>query len=92
MLFSLSQGKSRLVPLPSANAFAIIRATKIVPGNAMTQPSLIGRVQGQFQQGASQEYALQFLAAVQAEVRVKRNEAAISATRQRLVSPTGAAQ
>ena len=92
MLFSLSQGKSRLVPLPSANAFAIIRATKIVPGNAMTQPSLIGRVQGQFQQGASQEYALQFLAAVQAEVRVKRNEAAIAATRQRLVSPTGAAQ
>ena len=66
--------------------------TKITPGNVMSQPALIARVQSQFQQGASQEYALQFLAAVQAEVRVKRNEAAIAATRQRLVSPTGAAQ
>lgn len=87
MLFSLAEGKSRMVAMPQANAFAIVRATKIVPGNAMAQPALIGRVQGQFQEGASQEYAQQFLVAVQAKVGVKRNETAIAATRQRLISP-----
>ncbi len=92
MLFSLAEGKSRMVGMPAANAFAVVRAVKIIPGNALTQPALIAQVQGQFQQGASDEIAQQFLAAAQASVGVKRNEAAIAATRQRLTTPAGAAQ
>jgi peptidyl-prolyl cis-trans isomerase D len=92
MLFSLAQGRSRMVAMPGANAFAVVRAVKIVPGNALSQPALIGRVQSEFQQGASQEYADQFLAAVQAKVGVKRNEAAIAASRRRLTDAPGAAQ
>ncbi|MEO7786558.1 MAG: peptidyl-prolyl cis-trans isomerase, partial [Sphingomicrobium sp.] len=92
MLFSVAEGKSRMVAMPSANAFAVVRATKVVPGNAMTQPALIGRVQGEFQQGASEEYAQQFLAAVEADVGVKRNAAAIAASKQRLTGGLATAQ
>ena len=86
MLFTLAQGKSRMVPSPEANGFAIVQVDKIIPGNAMAQPTLVARVQGQFQQGASEEYARQFLNAMIAKVGVKRNEAAIAATRQRLTA------
>jgi peptidyl-prolyl cis-trans isomerase D len=92
MLFSLSEGKSRMVSMPAANAFAVVRAVKIIPGNASTQPALIAQVQGQFQRGASDELAQQFLAAAQGSVGVTRNEAALAATRQRLTTPVGAAQ
>ena len=92
MLFSLAEGKSRMVGMPAANAFAVVRAVKIIPGNALTQPALIAQVQGQFQKGASDELAQQFLSAAQANVGVKRNEAAIAASRQRLTTPAGAAQ
>ena len=92
MLFSLAQGRSRMVAMPDANAFAVIRAVKVIPGNALNQPALIAQVQGQFQEGASQELADQFLKAVQAKVGVVRNESAIAATRQRLVNPGAAAQ
>ena len=86
MLFTLAEGKSRMVPSPEANGFAIVHVDKIIPGNAMAQPTLIARVQGQFQQGASEEYARQFLNAMIAKVGVSRNDAAIAATRQRLTA------
>ncbi|MDP9085501.1 MAG: peptidyl-prolyl cis-trans isomerase, partial [Pseudomonadota bacterium] len=92
MLFSLAQGKSRMVAMPAANAFAVVRDVKVVPGNALTQPSLIGRVQSEFQQGASEEYAQQFLVAVEAKVGVKRNPGAIAASRQRLTGAPSLAQ
>ncbi|MEO7379000.1 MAG: SurA N-terminal domain-containing protein [Sphingomicrobium sp.] len=92
MLFSLAEGKSRMVMMPAANAFAVVRAVKIIPGNALTQPALIGKVQAEFQQGASQEYAEQFLSAVQAQVGVRRNESAIAASKQRLTGPARAGQ
>lgn len=92
MLFSLAEGKSRMVMMPAANAFAVVRAVKVIPGNALTQPALIGKVQAEFQQGASQEYAEQFLSAVQAQIGIKRNEPAIAASKQRLTGPAGAAQ
>jgi hypothetical protein len=47
---------------------------------------LIAQVQSQFQEGAAQELAEQFLAAVRKDVGVKRNEKAIAAARTRLTS------
>lgn len=92
MLFSLAEGKCRMVAMPAANAFAVVRAVKLVPGNAMAQPALISRVQSEFQRSASDEYAQQFLAAVAADVGVKRNVAAIAASKRRLTGNPGAAQ
>ncbi len=90
MLFSLTPGKSRMVAAPAAQGFAIVRVTKVVPGSALAQPTLIARLQSQFQTGASEEYARQFLAAVTAKVGVTRNETAIAAARQRLTATSAA--
>ena len=86
ILFSLSAGKSRMVADPRGAGYFVVRAVSITPGNASTQPSLIGQVQRSFQEPAAQEIAEQFLAAVRKDVGVKRYEDAIEAARARLTS------
>ena len=84
MLFSLGANKSRMVPDPQQRGYSIVKVNRIVPGNALTQPALIGRVQSEFQQAVSEEYARQFLAAVRTAVGVRRNEGAIAAAKKRI--------
>ncbi len=86
ILFSLAAGKSRMIAAPEGAGYFVVRAASITPGNASTQPTLIAQVQSQFQEGAAQELAEQFLAAVRKDVGVKRNEKAIAAARTRLTS------
>ena len=62
--------------------------TKIVPGNALMQPALISQVQTQMQEGLSEDYARQLVAAMRQELGYERNEKAIVAAKQRL-SQTG---
>jgi peptidyl-prolyl cis-trans isomerase D len=87
ILFSLTEGKSRMIADPRGAGYFIIRAVSITPGNATLQPGLIAQVQGSFQQSAAQELAQQFVAAVRGHVGVKRNDKAITAARTRLTSP-----
>lgn len=89
MLFSLGPGKSVMATDPQGHGFFIVKVTKIVPGNAMAQPSLIGQMQGELQQSVSDDYARQFLAAMRQEIGAKRNEAAIQAMKSRLASNGG---
>jgi peptidyl-prolyl cis-trans isomerase D len=85
MLFTLGQGKSRMVGEAQGRGFSVVKVNKIVPGNALLQPALIARVQAEFQQAVSQEYAEQFTAAVRKAVGTERNEKAIAATKQRIL-------
>lgn len=85
MLFTLGEGKSRMVAEQAGRGYSIVKVNKIVPGNALAQPALIARLQQEFQQALSQEYAQQFLTAVQAKVGVKRNDSTIRAAKQRLI-------
>jgi peptidyl-prolyl cis-trans isomerase D len=89
MLFSLSAGKSRLAADPQGRGFFVVRTERIVPGNAASQPQLIGQTQAAFASSFGQELAAQFLAAVRADVKVKRNEDAIAAARARLLGAGG---
>ncbi len=84
MMFSLAEGRSRMVTDPQGRGFIIVKVTKITPGNATLQPGLISRIQSEFQQAASAEYAEQMANAIQAEVGVVRNEAAIAEARRRI--------
>jgi len=86
MLFNLAAGKSRMVAAPSGQGFYIIRVTKIVPGNALSQPGLINRMQGEFSRYAGDEYGQEFLGAIQASLKVKRDDKAIAEARGRLLS------
>ena len=89
MLFSLGPGKSVMTPDPQGHGFFIVKVTKIVPGNALTQPSLIQHMQGELQQSVSDDYARQFLAAMRDEIGTKRNESAIQAMKARLANSGG---
>jgi peptidyl-prolyl cis-trans isomerase D len=62
---------------------------KITPGNAITQPALIGRMQNELGQAVSDDYAREFLAAIRQELGAKRNESAIQALKTRMVSSGG---
>ncbi len=84
MMFSLAQGRSRMIADPQGRGFIIVKVTKIVPGNASLQPGLISRMQSEFQQAASNEYAEEMTNAIEADVGVKRNESAIEATKKRI--------
>jgi peptidyl-prolyl cis-trans isomerase D len=84
MLFTLGAGKSRLVADPEQRGFSVVKVNRIVPGNALTQPALIGRVQNEFQQAYTQEYSRQFQAAIRQAVGVQRNEDAVAAARKRI--------
>jgi len=85
MMFSLAQGRSRMVADPGGKGFIIIKVTKIVPGNASLQPGLISRTQSEFQQAVPNEYAEQMARAIQADVGVKRNDSAIADAKRRII-------
>ena len=86
ILFSLATGKSRMVADPQGRGYFVVKANKVTPGNASTQPGLIAQVQGSFQQSLSDELAQQFIAAVRSDVGVRRNEKAINEARTRITS------
>lgn len=89
MLFALAQGKSRMFADPQGRGFFIVKVDKITPGNALLQPSLIAQMQGELQQGLSEDYGQEFLAAMRKELNAKRNEAAIQGFKSRLINSAG---
>lgn len=85
MMFSLSEGRSRMVVNPEGRGFVIVKVNKIIPGDATLQPGLVGQLQRELQQPIGSELAEQFVRAVSKDVGVRRNEEAIRAARQRLL-------
>jgi peptidyl-prolyl cis-trans isomerase D len=88
MLFSLGQGKARMVAGGQGEGFYVVKVSKVIPGNALNQPSIIGQTQQQMSDPLSQEYGQQFLNAMRGMIGVKRNEKAIQAAKTR-ISGTG---
>lgn len=86
LLFSMGEGKVRMVPGAQGEGFYVVKVSKIEPGNASSQPSLIAETQQQLQEAMGQEYARQFMAAVRAEIGVERNEEAIAESKRRIAS------
>jgi peptidyl-prolyl cis-trans isomerase D len=84
ILFSLGQGKSRMIGDPEGQGFFVVKLNKITPGNAGLQPLLIARVESEFREALSQEYAQQFMAGVKKSVSVTRNDSAIAAAKARI--------
>ena len=86
ILFSAGAGKARMAPNPGGGGFFVVKVNKIIPGNALGAPQLIGQVQGELNQAAAQDYAQQFVADMKRELKVKRNESAIQGFRARMLS------
>jgi peptidyl-prolyl cis-trans isomerase D len=86
LLFTLGQGKSRMVPDPGGRGLYVVKTNTITPGNAFAAPGIINNMQTELQQGVQDEYARQFMAAVRGELKVRRNESAIAAERARIAT------
>jgi peptidyl-prolyl cis-trans isomerase D len=86
MLFSLAPGKTRIVAAPNNGGYFVVGLDRIVPGDALSQPSLISQVQADFNRQAGSELVAQFLLAAQRELGVNRNETAIAAAKRRFSS------
>ncbi len=89
LMFSLAAGKSRMIADPQGRGFVIVDLTRIIPGNAALQPSLVAKVQGEFQEAVSAEYAEQFNRALEIELKAKRDQKAIDASRKRIIGGNG---
>lgn len=89
MLFSLGQGKSRMVAGAQGEGFYVVKVNRIIPGNALTQPTLITQTQQQMQNALSQEYGAQFQNAMRQAVGVQRNDKAVAAAKARITGSGG---
>jgi peptidyl-prolyl cis-trans isomerase D len=89
LLFTLTQGKSRMVADAERRAFYVVKVNKIIPGNALLQPALIAQMQNELQQAVGADYESQFMAAVRAEMKAERNDAAIEAEKRQITSTAG---
>ena len=84
MMFSLAEGKSRMVADPRSRGFFIVKTNRITPGNALTNPILVAQTQAEFQRAVSDELGQQMLLAMKADQGVQRNDEAIAASKQRI--------
>ena len=83
------QGKSRMVAGGQGEGFYVVKVNKIIPGNALRQPTLITQTQQQMQESlCRRNMAQQFLNAMRQAVGVKRNERP-SPTRRRELPAAG---
>jgi peptidyl-prolyl cis-trans isomerase D len=87
VVFATAAGKTQIGPDPQGRGFFVVKVDKIIPGNALTQPGLITEVQSEFREPLAQEYAQQLIAALRDNVRVRRNDAVIAATKKRITNP-----
>jgi peptidyl-prolyl cis-trans isomerase D len=88
-LFSLPQGRARILAAPNGQGWFVIHHAERTAGDASTQPQLIQTTRTEFNNSSSEEMAQQFARALEMRAGVTRNEDAIAAARRRL---TGAAE
>jgi peptidyl-prolyl cis-trans isomerase D len=84
-LFSLPQGRARLLPAPNGAGWFIVHHVQRTPGDAASRPELIATTRAEFSQSAGEEMAQQFARAVEVQLGAERNDEAIARTRQRLL-------
>jgi peptidyl-prolyl cis-trans isomerase D len=88
-LFTGGAGSARMVANPQGGGFFVVKVDKIVPGNVLLDPALIGQVRSELGQAAAQDYAEEFIADLKRDVKVKRNDNAIQAFRTKLLTGGG---
>jgi peptidyl-prolyl cis-trans isomerase D len=84
MLFSLPQGRAKILEAPNGAGWFVVHLQVRTPGDARGNPALVQATRAEFSRILGEEYAAQFTRAVQTELEVKRNEEAIAATKRRL--------
>lgn len=86
MIFSLPKGKAKLLPTPGGIGWLVVKLDEVIPGDIDNAPGLVEATRSQFGQVVGAEYAEQFSRAVQRELDVERDQAAIDRLKRRLQS------
>lgn len=90
MMFSLPRGKARLMEAPGGAGWYVVHLTGVTPGDPSTNPALVQATRTQFARITGDEYAEQFSNAIERQLEVERDEAAIARLKEQL--RTGAAR
>lgn len=88
-LFSMAKGSVRVLALPNDQGYAVLHLEQIEPGDAGKNQQILSATSQGLRGVLSREYADAFLAAVRADVGVKRNDAAIARVAANLVKGGG---
>ena len=84
-LFSIPQGRARIIPAPNGAGWFVVHHAQRTPGNAADQPQLIGTTRTEFSRTASEEIAQQVARAVELRTEIERNPEAQAAARRQLL-------
>ncbi|HEX8258250.1 MAG TPA: SurA N-terminal domain-containing protein [Allosphingosinicella sp.] len=90
MLFTLPEGKARILRAPGGQGWFVVHHEKRVPGNAASAPQLVDATRIQFERVLGEEYAEQFGRAVEAGMDIERKPEALGAVRRQLLGPGSA--
>jgi peptidyl-prolyl cis-trans isomerase D len=88
LLFSMSEGSTKLLEAPNNEGWFVVHLTSIQRGNAATQKPVIDQQRAEIGRTIGREYAEQFTQAVQNKVGVKRNDKGIAALKAELSGAT----
>lgn len=84
LMFSMAAGSVKRLEERGDAGWFVVRLDTIEPGQVAADDALISATLQQLGQAAGEEYAAQFLSAVQRQVKVERNAEAIEALRRQL--------
>jgi len=76
-MFTMKPGQARTMPADNGAAFFIVLLDKVEPGDIATVPGLVESTRGELATAVSNELAEQFVHAIQKDVGIKRDAAAI---------------
>jgi peptidyl-prolyl cis-trans isomerase D len=88
-LFSLQAGKAKMVPDAQRRGFFVVKVDKVLPANSLAALPLVGRMKAEIEQQVSDDYARQFVSAIRADLKVRRNDDAIEAMKKRFAAQGG---
>jgi peptidyl-prolyl cis-trans isomerase D len=89
ILFSIPEGRARMIAAPDGAGWIIVHHQRRVAGNAATDPAgsqIATTTQQELAQTAERELQAQFARAIRATIEIERNEEAIAALRSRMVA------
>jgi len=88
-LFSLQTGKAKMVADTQRRGYFVVKVNKALQVNALAALSFVGRMRADIQQQLSDDYTRQFVNAIRADLKVRKNDKAIEEYRKRLASTGG---
>jgi peptidyl-prolyl cis-trans isomerase D len=77
-LFKLAKGKARMLEASDGSGYGILWLERLEPGNVAARPDLVQATEGELSRAMGNEYTVQLLEAMKADLGMTRNQAVIN--------------